>query len=346
MQSIHIFSRFVNTFMWEYCIIMRKKPSISSIARQVGVSYATVSRALNFPEKVKPETLRKIRKVFAELNFKPRVVPNRLNTLCLLVTDSTKMADILPRAGDLLIVEHILEMLHEQDIQVVVIPYSKVESLPEIFRGRFIGFLHGEGNQANVDIINKLSRSAVVTIINDTSDILDDNVHTICSDHRQGMILAMDHFSSRGHKKIGFISRPIRTRGEKERFDAYREWMEKAGSFNPALVYMNSPELLPEGLRRICREGVTALLSPYQELTPRVLYGLSLLEKSVPDDISLISVAHGHGEGFKFPQLTELIQQLDILAKKAVNICLNNPRIQKFDKVPYELRDRESVKFI
>jgi hypothetical protein len=35
--------------------------SITSIAKKTGVSFATVSRALNSPEKVKPDTLKKIR---------------------------------------------------------------------------------------------------------------------------------------------------------------------------------------------------------------------------------------------------------------------------------------------
>lgn len=43
--------------------------SITKVAERVGVSTVTISRALNNPEKVKPETLARIRKACRELDF-------------------------------------------------------------------------------------------------------------------------------------------------------------------------------------------------------------------------------------------------------------------------------------
>lgn len=60
----------------------RKMATIKDIARIVGVSLMTVSRALNEPEKVKPETRDKIEAVARELNYYPNNVARSLARRC------------------------------------------------------------------------------------------------------------------------------------------------------------------------------------------------------------------------------------------------------------------------
>ncbi|HRJ74147.1 MAG TPA: LacI family DNA-binding transcriptional regulator, partial [Terrimicrobiaceae bacterium] len=51
--------------------IIKKKPTIRDVAREAGVSIGTVSNALNRPESIHPDTLGRVRKAIAHLDFQP-----------------------------------------------------------------------------------------------------------------------------------------------------------------------------------------------------------------------------------------------------------------------------------
>ena len=58
----------------------KTRPSIVSVAREAGVSLQTVSNVLNFPERVKPETTKKVLKAIEKLNYTPNLSARRLRS--------------------------------------------------------------------------------------------------------------------------------------------------------------------------------------------------------------------------------------------------------------------------
>ena len=64
---------------------------IYDVAGAAGVSLATVSRVLNHPEKVRPETRAKIERIIKELGYKPN-----LNAKGLASSKSTTVAVVVP----------------------------------------------------------------------------------------------------------------------------------------------------------------------------------------------------------------------------------------------------------
>ena len=58
----------------------KKKTNINDVARRVGMTSITVSRALNTPEKVKKETLEKILCAAKELNYVPNAIARNLKS--------------------------------------------------------------------------------------------------------------------------------------------------------------------------------------------------------------------------------------------------------------------------
>lgn len=334
--------------------IMNRKPSIYSIAKEVGVSHVTVSRALNFPEKVKPETLAVIRQAFAKVNFTPSVIPNNLNTLCLLIPDPERLSSTTISYGNLLIIGKILDVLYKYNAHALVTPYSKVETLPEIFRKRFIAFLHGDGHQDYIKTINQLSNESLIAVINDTNDKLSQNIYSVCSDHCQGTELAMNHLLKRGHRKIAFVSGPLASRGSEERFATYRKWMEKESCYNESLTFINNESLLGQGLNRLRHHGATAIFIAQSDFTSKVCHHMHLQGVSIPDELSIITSSFASEEQFYFPQLTKVVQPLDMLAKRVVEVCLapapptalNRGKNAKMERIPYTFQDHESVRFI
>jgi DNA-binding LacI/PurR family transcriptional regulator len=56
------------------------RPSIVAVAHEAGVSLQTVSNVLNFPERVKPETTKKVLKAIEKLNYTPNLSARRLRS--------------------------------------------------------------------------------------------------------------------------------------------------------------------------------------------------------------------------------------------------------------------------
>ena len=50
------------------------KPTIDEIARKLGISKMTVSRAINHPEKVGKKTLERVTQIMDEMDYKPKLV--------------------------------------------------------------------------------------------------------------------------------------------------------------------------------------------------------------------------------------------------------------------------------
>src|SRR5689334_11060098 len=96
--------------------------SIVKVARSAGVSHVTVSRALNDPDKVHPETLARIRQACTELNFTPRVIPSRLKAVSLIVPP---VSQIVP--GDSILISRLVSRLSDQGFHTLVTAVSGVE---------------------------------------------------------------------------------------------------------------------------------------------------------------------------------------------------------------------------
>jgi DNA-binding LacI/PurR family transcriptional regulator len=59
---------------------VHEKPTLVSLARELGVSRQTVSNALNAPERVKPATLERVRRAIEESGYRPYVAARQLRT--------------------------------------------------------------------------------------------------------------------------------------------------------------------------------------------------------------------------------------------------------------------------
>ncbi|MEX0777046.1 MAG: LacI family DNA-binding transcriptional regulator [Phycisphaeraceae bacterium] len=319
--------------------------SISNIAKSLGISHVTVSRALNDPTKVNAITLARIRKACSEASFTPRVIPNRLKTVSLIVPSSD---DIL--VGDSVLISKIVALLSGRNYHVVVSSVDGIEQLSVLFQKAFIAILRDVQPEVLPLIRRYAARSPFVTI-NDMNEEVGPDAVLLGSDHRQGISMAMEHFLSRGHTRIGYVATSLKPRGHRERLEAYRQIMKAKGLYDDSLVFVNDEQLLPEGLRRLCWENVTGLLVTEAQLTPRVLYYLKLIGKEVPRDVSLITHELAGGYQFVYPPITSVVQPGERLAELAVDTVLGkllNPdlRVEHAHYLPYELVIRESVRSI
>lgn len=318
--------------------------SIVKIAKEVGVSHATISRALNMPEKVHPDTLLKIQRVCKEMNYTPRVISSSLKAVTLIVPPISQVT-----GSDTILISRMVSLLSERGYNVLVCPESGIESLSRIFRKAFIVLTH----DIDAGSMSKTFGNIQVPIvaINDMNESINPESILIGSDHHQGISMAMHYLLERGHKRIAYISMNPRFRGERERLETYSNIMREQKEYDESLIFANDRVMLPEGLSRICSEKATAILVADASLTLQVLYYLKLFGSQVPNDISMITLEVAGSFEFLYPPITAFVQPTLKLADLAVEMILAKLRSggkseDRKDYIPYEMIIRESVKNI
>lgn len=315
--------------------------SIKKIAEKAGVSYVTVSRALNHPEQVSPETCAKIQKIFKDLNFKPRVIPNRLDTVNFLLPSPEYIT-----LHDAIVFSSIAAPLAEKGYHTVVSPRNTF-GIQNLFHKAYIAILR-DGDTEVDSFIREHSSEIPFIVISDTSKSLPENVLVAGSDHRQGTTLAVEYLLNKGHTRIGYVGNNLTSRGYKEKFEAYTNLMKKNKCHDEDFVFLNDEKLLFEGLQRLCNKKITALFIAEEALTLKTIYYLDLLGKRVPEDISVVSKEISGSIEFLYPPITCIIQPLKKLCLLAADIVLKRTNgrkepIPRYTYIPYDFVERESV---
>lgn len=316
--------------------------SIQEIAKKAGVSCVTVSRALNHPEQVTPETCAKIQKIFTEMNYKPRVIPNRLDTVNLLLPSPPAYITM----HDGILFSSISNLITEKGYHSVLSP-RKAMGIQNIFHKVYVAVLT-EGDTKMSTFIRDHSAKTPFIVISDTSESLPENVPVLGSDHKQGTTLAIEYLLKRGHTRIGYVGNNLTCRGYREKFEAYTALMKKNNCFCQDYIFLNDEKLLFEGLQRLCNRKVTALFIAEESLTLKAIYYLDLLGKKVPEDISVVSKEISGSTEFLYPPITCIIQPLIKLSSLVVDYVLkriNEPDavIPRNTYIPYDFVERESV---
>ncbi len=204
--------------------------NIVQIAKRAGVSIATVSRALNNNNSVRPETRRRILQIADELNYKPNPIARSLSKKR---TDTIGV--ILPELVDeffMEIIRGIDEEAYRSNRYVMVSSSHSqrniVETLLEFMAsGRVDGVilmapqLHTEA----VELIQKSQKPVVlVNVCEELNNVVSFNVN-----NQQGAFVIVEHLIEHGYQKIGMIQGAQGNCDAEERFRGFQNALKRHG---------------------------------------------------------------------------------------------------------------------
>ncbi|MFC4242235.1 LacI family DNA-binding transcriptional regulator [Gryllotalpicola reticulitermitis] len=167
------------------------------------------------------------------------------------------------------------------------------------------------------------------------------NIEWATVDNRLGARLATGHLLELGHRRIGFLSGPIRTASRRDRLDGYRDALGAAGlSFDGSLVWEGSQSsafgddegaaLGALGARQLAElpEPPTALVCINDMYAIGAMTGLEHAGLSVPDDVSVIGFDDIPLASYTRPALTTIRQPVAAMARAAVDVLIRRLRAE------------------
>ncbi len=311
----------------------KKQVNILDVAREAGVSIATVSRVLNRHANVSKKTREKVLKVINSIQYQPHLAARVLaeNKSKNRVLWRTKLIRVFSRSypeAELkffhIILDGINATLSDQGYHTIISGFEKFTEpvsadLLECDGVILVGERHEE-------VMNyyRAAHKPMVVVDDDPGDA---NIDWVIPNNEDGILQAMDYLISLGHRKIAYLGSTKGMPGWEERFTGYKKALEKSGlPFSKELVLDCMADIEEAKLHLLNR-----LKSPSHLLTAVVCC----------NDIVAVGALKACKEaGVKVPE------QMSIIGFDDIHVCLvTDPNLTTV-KVPRYAMGEEAAKKI
>jgi LacI family transcriptional regulator len=203
--------------------------TIKDVAREAGVSIATVSRVLNNSGPVREETRRRIAEVARRLRYVPdgaarSLITRRTNTLGVLLPDLygeffSEVIRGVDRAARLNAYHLLVSCSHDDR--------AEIEAAVRAMRGRVDGLVVMSPDVDAAALAANLPEGLPVVLLN--SAVEGGAYDSLAVDNYGGAYAMVRHLAGRGHRRIASITGSERNHDARERLRGYRAALRDAG---------------------------------------------------------------------------------------------------------------------
>lgn len=299
--------------------------SVVDLARELGVSTATVSRALNGSPAVRPELAQRIRDHAEARGY----VVNRLARALSSNVSRAFVGFVIPYVDTpaySAVAGECARLLSAGGTQMILTitendPERELRQLQELVASRVAGLIISSSTHI-LDRSRRLLDGLPVVEFHRACGI---KAPGVFSDDEQAMADAMMHLAGLGHTRIGYLGTPEELSNGALRLRGLRRGMEQAGLDTDAV-----PLCLLEPTRANGQRGVTELLALPRTPTALVVGGGALSigaaqavrERGLrlPDDLSLVVYGDPSWFALSDPPLSRITVSYDDLARRAAHL--------------------------
>lgn len=298
------------------------------VARQAGVSIATVSRVINGGDPVAPLTRDRVTDAIAALGYQPNslarsLAKGRTHTLALLLPDITN-----PFFPELV---KGVEVVADEGGYTLILAETGGDPAKE---ASYLAMLRGKQVEGVIAVGLTLKGSQIEPIIGPDLPVvcLDRGTDlrrasTVHIDHRQGARLATQHLVELGHRRIAHIAGPPGLELSAQRCQGYQLALE-AAEIVPAAAAVIAADLTESGgydaMERLL-QGVqvpTAVFVANDLMAIGAMAALKANGITVPDEISVVGFDDIKLAAYTYPPLTTIHQPIREMARAGSGILL------------------------
>ncbi|MGC8971985.1 MAG: LacI family DNA-binding transcriptional regulator [bacterium] len=300
--------------------------TIKDIAEKVGVSTATVSRALNNIGYVKEDTRKKILEIADSLGYERYregdTTKAKTNQIGVIVSDVTNpfftqvvrgIEDVLSIAGYSLLLCNADENVEKEMHYLRILKDKRVDG---------IILAPARGDHRGINEIT--DRGICLVLIDRLIDGLD--VDAVVIDNISGAYEGVSHLISEGYRKIAMITGPLEVMTARERLEGYKKALRDNGiDFDENLVE-NGKYTQDGGYRAtktlIERVKPDALFVANNVMTTGALLAIKELGLKIPEEIGIVGFDDLEWAPLIDPPLTTISQPIYTIGSTAAQLLL------------------------
>ncbi|CAI2585688.1 Catabolite control protein A [Apilactobacillus kunkeei] len=331
----------------------KQNVTIYDVARESGVSMATVSRVLNGNSNVRQATKEKVLKVIDNLDYRPNAVARGLaskktTTVGVIIPDVTDgyFSSLARGIDDIATMYKYNIILANSDDN----PDKEASVLNTLLSKQVDGIIF-MGNEINDDLRADFKRSDCPIVLAGSVDI-NNSVPSVNIDYADAVKNETERLIKNGNSRIAFASGSMKQDvNKKYRLKGYVAALENNGiKFNEKLVF-ETKGTYEDGYdlaEQIINDKITAAVATNDELAAGILNGMTDRGVSVPQDFELFTSNNTKLAKMMRPQLSSITQPLyDIgaVAMRLLTKIMNKEEIDnRYVVLGYEIVERDSTK--
>jgi DNA-binding LacI/PurR family transcriptional regulator len=302
------------------------------IAKLAGVSTATVSRALNGSESIRPETRERIMALAQAHQYTVHAGAKNLRS-----GENRTLGLVIPYRADLpmqvtdpfflSILGHLADAMTaaQYDLLLSRVNADHLDECAALYdSGRVAGMVM-VGQWDHHDQLNALAKRRVPLVV--WGAMMPDQLYcSVGSDNFNGGFQATSHLIQQGRRHIAYIG--DFTSGEaKLRFDGYCKALQSHGIPVVSDLFIQSPYTpleAQEAMHAFCDKGIAidALFAASDLIAINAMGVLNARGFKVPEDIAVVGFDDVDASRHSFPPLSTIRQPLDLAARALLELLL------------------------
>ena len=296
--------------------------TLEDIAKELGVSKSTVSKALSGAKDVSSAMRQSVLEKAVEMGYSR--LPRSSNPLRIALF-VTNMEYTKPEDFGYDLIAGFRKAAEPAGFVVEIIPMTlqlqeEISYDTYMVRENYCGGLFLGLDISQDPWMKDFETCKTPTVLYDNHVSTNPNVTYIGTNNQEGMELAVKYLKSLGHTKIGYLSYELRSYIYQRRFYAFSQAMAENGlAFEPTMSGSahHVSECLTQHLPKLLKQGCTAIVCSHDILAHSVMIHCNELGLRVPEDVSILGFDDIPLCRYTIPPLTTIRQDRMNLGKSA-----------------------------
>lgn len=298
--------------------------SVREIAKIVGVSPTTVSRAINNHPMVAAEVRQRVLAAMDRSNYMPAVGKRSTTNIAFLYTGVSSLGS----PYDAAVMQGISDRMDELGFDLLILNAARAllpgETFGQMFHRKSVRGAVLRTDSRTRHLVQAIAEEGFPSVV--IGDRFEDpNVCSIFCESRTTSAEAVEHLLSLGHRRIGCCINRVDDSDHLDRLAGYRDALAAGGvEFDERLVYREYANL--DGgsqlirKMRTQRDGPTALYIGDPLTAIGAINEAARLGIRVPADLSIVGFDDGESRFITQPQLTAVVQDAREVGREAFEV--------------------------